>query len=266
MASPFPGMDPYLEQPAFWSSFHTRLIVAIADTLAPMIRPQYYVEVESRTYRDTPEGEILVGIPDAIVLGDTRAAAAEPAKTASEGSAAALKSLSVPVTLPMPVEVKERYLEIRAVPDDRVITVIELLSPANKRPGKGRETYEKKRLDILASASHLVEIDLLRGNPPLPINSAHGPSDYYILVSVASQRPTAQLYPFDLRVAFPTFLLPLQQTDESVSVNMQPIFEGVMERASYDSRIDYTQPIPAPDLSIEDQTWTAALLQELERD
>ncbi|WP_255516176.1 DUF4058 family protein [cf. Phormidesmis sp. LEGE 11477] len=42
MASPFPGMDPYLEQSAFWSSFHTRLMVAIADALAADLRPTYY--------------------------------------------------------------------------------------------------------------------------------------------------------------------------------------------------------------------------------
>jgi len=266
MASPFPGMDPYLEQPAFWSSFHTRLIVALADAIAPMIRPQYYVEVETRTYKDTPEGEILVGIPDAIVLGDVQAATVPMKSTGSESSSVALKRLPVPVTLPMPIEVKERYLEIRAVHDDRVITVVELLSPANKRPGKGREIYEAKRLNILGSASHLVEIDLLRGNPPLPINSAHEPSDYYILVSIASQRPNAELYPFNLKERFPAFSMPLQQANEAVSVDMQPIFAGVVERASYDSRIDYTQPIPAPNLSIEDKKWVAALLQELERD
>jgi hypothetical protein len=62
-------MDPYLEQPAFWSSFHSRLIVALADALAPQLRPRYYVEVETRTYTDTPDGgEVLVGIPDAVVL------------------------------------------------------------------------------------------------------------------------------------------------------------------------------------------------------
>ena len=69
MPSPFPGMDPYLEQPTFWSSFHSRLIVALADALAPQLRPRYYVEVETRTYTDTPDGgELLVGIPDAVVL------------------------------------------------------------------------------------------------------------------------------------------------------------------------------------------------------
>ncbi|MEM1240663.1 MAG: DUF4058 family protein, partial [Cyanobacteria bacterium P01_H01_bin.26] len=63
MPSPFPGMDPYLEQPTFWASFHSRLIVAIADTLSPQLRPHYFVEVETRTYDDTPDGELLVGIP-----------------------------------------------------------------------------------------------------------------------------------------------------------------------------------------------------------
>ncbi|PSN17406.1 hypothetical protein C7271_17910, partial [filamentous cyanobacterium CCP5] len=42
MPSPFPGMDPYLEQAAYWSSFHSRLIVALADDLAPRLRPRYY--------------------------------------------------------------------------------------------------------------------------------------------------------------------------------------------------------------------------------
>ena len=70
MASPFPGIDPYLEQPAFWSSFYTRLMVAITDALAADLRPKYYIEVETRSYIDTPEGELLIGIPDAVVLRD----------------------------------------------------------------------------------------------------------------------------------------------------------------------------------------------------
>jgi hypothetical protein len=31
MPSPFPGMDPYLENPEFWPGVHNRLIVAIID-------------------------------------------------------------------------------------------------------------------------------------------------------------------------------------------------------------------------------------------
>lgn len=42
MASPFPGMDPYLEQATLWPEFHSRLIVALADVLAPSLLPKYF--------------------------------------------------------------------------------------------------------------------------------------------------------------------------------------------------------------------------------
>ena len=43
MSTPFPGMDPYLERPGLWGEVHTRLMVAIADALAPRRRPTYFV-------------------------------------------------------------------------------------------------------------------------------------------------------------------------------------------------------------------------------
>ena len=164
----------------------------------------------------------------------------------------------------MPVTVKERYLEIRQVSDDTVITVVELLSPANKRRGKGRNQYEEKRFKVLGSASHFVEIDLLRGEPRLPINNLQSPSDYYILVSRANLRPQAQLYPFSIRETFPTFLVPLKRLEESISVDMQSIFEGVVNRASYDLRINYTRSVPPPVLSSEDENWVEDLLKNYE--
>lgn len=253
MDSPFPGMDPYLEQSAFWSPFHTRLIVALADAIMPLIQPQYYIEVETRSYKDTPEGEILVGIPDALILGDSQISKRSDEPSFVDNTIATLSRSPLTVTLPMPVTVKERYLEVREVSSDAVITVIEILSPANKRRGKGRDAYEAKRLNVLGSASHLVEIDLLRENPSLPINSTHDRSDYYILVSIARQRPRAHLYSFTIKETFPTFLMPLKQLNEAVPVDMQAVFGGLMVRARYASRIDYTQPVPLPTLSKAEQ-------------
>ena len=57
-------MDPYLEQAIFWSEFHSRLIVAIADALAPSLLPKYYIAVETRTDWDSTGDDLLVGIPD----------------------------------------------------------------------------------------------------------------------------------------------------------------------------------------------------------
>ncbi|WP_392533388.1 DUF4058 family protein [Nostoc sp. C117] len=38
MPSPFPGMNPYLENPELWPEVHSRLIIAIADAIAPQLR------------------------------------------------------------------------------------------------------------------------------------------------------------------------------------------------------------------------------------
>jgi Protein of unknown function (DUF4058) len=216
MPYPFPGMNPDLEQPAFWSSVHSRLIVAIADTVAPQILPNYYIEVETRTYSQDPSSEI-------------------------------------------PIEIKERYLEIREISIDAVVTVIEVLPPKNKRPGKGRSAYEAKRDRILESMAHLVEIDLLRLADPMPLQNQL-PWDYRILVSRSENRPNADLYGFTLRERIPNFPLPLKQPEEFVSIDLQSILQGVYDRAGYDYRIDYQQAVPPPTLSAEDQIWVSEIL------
>jgi len=267
VSSPFPGMNPYLEHPAFWASFHTRLMVAIADTLAPLLRPQYYIEVETRTYKEHEDGEdeddeLLVGIPDAAVL------VASSSKQRSEqlqGEAEGTLTQKLPqlVTLPMPLTVKERYLEVRELGTDAVITVIEVLSPKNKRKGKGRVAYERKRRRILGSLSNLIEIDLLRGHPPMTMMGQVQPTDYRIVVSRSEQRPKADLYSFNLPEPIPEFPLPLKPEDEEVMVPLQVIVEGVCDRAGYNDRIDYRQPIPPPKLSEADQQWVDELLAPL---
>lgn len=169
MPSPFPGMDPYLEQPTFWSSFHQRLLVAIADAIGPQLRLTCYAEVETRTYTDDEDEELLVGIPDALVM---RSARIETPVTPNKETGIATQLRPVQVQLPIPIEVKERYLEIREVGTDAVVAVLEILSPNNKRPGEGRTVYEKKRRTVLNSLSHLIEIDLLRGGAPMAMVGA----------------------------------------------------------------------------------------------
>ncbi|PSN10861.1 hypothetical protein C7271_25355, partial [filamentous cyanobacterium CCP5] len=220
---------------------------------------RYYVEVETRTYTDTPDaGELLVGIPDAVVLSRQQAAAEPDEAVSREDANVALEPRPQRVRLPMPIEIKERYLEVREVGSDAVITVVEVLSPKNKRQGKGRTLYETRRQSVLASASHLVEIDLLRGDQPLPVQGADRLADYRILVSRAESRPQADLYAVTVRYALPTFALPLKRLDEAVGVNLSAVFAGVYDRAGYDLRIDYAQAPPPPPFSQDDQGWIEA--------
>lgn len=203
MLSPFPGMNPYLELPALWHEFHNRLVVAISDALTPYLQPKYYVAVKTRTYMDDDNPELLVGIPDAIVLTASKAPVSHSTTTATQ-------TRPKQIRLPMPVEVKERYLEVQEVGTHEVITVIEVLSPKNKRKGEGRTVYEKKRQRVLGSSSHLVEIDLLRENTPMPMIGVEDASGYRIVVSRAINRPMADLYEFQLREPIPSFSLPLK--------------------------------------------------------
>ncbi|MGK7872025.1 MAG: DUF4058 family protein [Xenococcaceae cyanobacterium] len=256
MPSPFPGMDPYLEAPPFWSAFHNRLIVTIADDIAPSLRPQYYVEIETRIYRSVADEGLLVGIPDAVVFSSQ---ATTQRNNQSSQSAATLVTSPSPkrVVLPIPEEVKERYLEVREVETDAVITVIEVLSPKNKQAGPGRTTYEAKRQAILGSFTHLVEIDLLRRGRSMSMSGEALDTDYHILISRAEQRPYADFYGFSLRDSIPSFVLPLRPGDREPIVAMQSILDGVYDRAGYDLRIDYQQAPPSPTLSESDRHWLA---------
>lgn len=50
MPSPFPGMNPYLENPDLWSEVHHRLITAIADAIESNLSLRYRVAIEKLTY------------------------------------------------------------------------------------------------------------------------------------------------------------------------------------------------------------------------
>src|SRR5512132_3334772 len=66
---PFPGMDPYLEHPALWPGVHNGLIAALPLSLAPQLRPRYYVAIEERLYITEPDQRVFVGRPDLAVIG-----------------------------------------------------------------------------------------------------------------------------------------------------------------------------------------------------
>jgi Protein of unknown function (DUF4058) len=255
MPSPFPGMDPYLEDPFFWHQVHSRLIVALANDLGAKLRPKYYAAIETRTYLEDGDGNIFVGIPDAIVFSGTQA-------TPTSANAA---TLTMPIVQPQkvrlvePIEVKERYLEIRKVGSKEVIAAIEVLSPKNKR-GEGREIYLKKRQVMLESASHFVEIDLLRAAQPIRVEGITARSDYRILVSAADERPNADLYSFNLREAIPVFLLPLRSEDAPIPVDLKALLQAVYDQGCFDLQVDYEQPVPEPMLSKDDRAWVAEIV------
>lgn len=257
MPSPFPGMNPYLENPEFWAEVHSRLIIAIADVIAPQLRPKYRVAVEKRVYQMIDENSILVGIPDVVVGRSLTNTEKEPSNIAIAAP------LTKPITVNLPIleEVREGYLEVREVATGEVVTVIEILSPKNKRTGEGRKAYESKRQQVLGSLTHLIEIDLLRGGEAMPILGNQIKSDYRILVSRSEFRPKAELYPFGLQEQIPVFLLPLRCSDTEPLVDLQALIHGVYDRAGFDLAIDYSREA-VPPLGEVYLAWVSELLKE----
>ncbi|NWF79757.1 MAG: DUF4058 family protein [Chloroflexi bacterium] len=253
MGTPFPGMDPYLERPALWPDVHNSLIVALRDELQPLLRPRYYASIEERTYTVEPGELVLVGRADVVVAQRTQTPPAAHAQVASESGA-------VTVELDLPDQIRETYLEVRAIGTDQVVTLIEILSPTNKRPGEGREQYLRKRRAVLASLTHLVEIDLLRGGEPMPLRRGPEPSDYRILVSRADWRPQAELLPCSVRKPLPHLRIPLHPGDPEPELDLNTILHALYERAGYDLRIDYRAPAEPP-LEGDDARWADELLR-----
>ena len=248
MKSPFPGMDPYLEHPSLWPDVHNRLIAALADAISPAVAPAYYVALERRTYLLKPDDIVFVGRPDIALVATETPVMAAPQPTFSG---------VIEVEVPMNDEVSENFLEIHEVKTGRLVTIVELLSPVNKLHKAGREQYETKRDQVMATQTHLVEIDLLRAGAPMMV-SLRVQSDYRILVSRSRQRPKAHLYPFSVREPIPEFHLPLLPQDEEPLVDLNTILHALYHRARFDLRLDYTQP-PVPPLAVADRPWATSL-------
>lgn len=247
----FPGMNPYLENPDLWTEVHFGLIGGLARFLNGIITPKYRAAVEKRVYQDA----LLVGIPD-VAIATRRAEPASPSVTHLQTAVPASEPIQVAV--PMLEEVTERFLEIREVGTGTVVTVVEVLSPKNKRPGERQTQYDRKRQALLSSSANLVEIDLLRTGEPKPMLGGV-PSDYRILVSRADERPAASLYAFNLRDRIPRFPVPLKPSDEEPVVDLEAILNQVYTEAALALAIAYDQP-PVPPLREEDQRWLQTLI------
>ncbi len=50
MPSPFPGMNPYLEQADVWQDFHQSFIPLLRQLLAEQVRPKYLVKIEEQIF------------------------------------------------------------------------------------------------------------------------------------------------------------------------------------------------------------------------
>jgi len=209
-------------------------------------------------YEVNGDTALLLGVPDDVSV-QSSLSLARP--TESNLAVFSPTTLPVEVLLPMPEILTEAYLEIRAVETEEVVTVIEVLSPKNKQVGIGRLQYETKRLKILGSATHFVEIDLLRQGNSMAMVGNFLQSHYRIVVSHSENRPKAQLYGFNLQDSIPVFSVPLRASEPEPTLDLKRLLNEIYDQGSYDLRIDYSRP-PIPALSEPDMAWVNERLQQ----
>ncbi len=254
MKSPFPGMDPYLERPSLWWGFHTSLIGTIRRMLVPQVRPAYWVDVEDRVYVDYEEEDRRAIGPDVFILPRTG-----ESQRVSPAGATATPAAIVEAEILSPI--REHSLKIIRRGDHAVVTIIEILSPTNKRPGgTGRGVYLAKRSDVLHSSTHLVEVDLLRQGARSPVRGELPACEYVALVHRTPDRPRAEVFAMDLRKPLPVLPVPLATGDADVALDLGEAVRMTYEEGGYDLELDYTGEAE-PALAGETASWAVDLLK-----
>jgi len=258
MASPFPGMDPYLEQ--YWRDVHASMIIYARDQLQGNLPDDLRARVEERVIVEPGEGDLRNVYPDVRVVqrghGPSAAVATETDVAVTE-----------PIILHLEDEpVTETFIEIIDIGSGkRVVSVIEVLSLANKLPGDGQDKFRQKREELKTGGVSLVEIDLLRsgqrrlGVPYYRIPVTHR-TPYQVCVRRGWQPTAVEIYPVPLRHRLPTVKVPLRKTDTDVPLDLQTLIEQCYHNGGYDADIDYRRPTDPP-LSPEDESWADELLQ-----
>lgn len=239
MPSPFPGMNPYLEQEDAWHDFHERFIPLLATILGGQLRPRYIVKIDEHIYvhEMASESRRLVGRADVFLKQGLGGATPKPALRTAAGL------LEAPARVRLPAVDRERlsYVEIRDRRDRELVTVIELLSPANKQPGPDREQYLAKRMELLNGPVHLVEIDLLRAGPPMPADDRPACA-YSVLVSRVERRLDAEFWPISLRERLPEIPIPVRSPDADARIDLQAILNQIYDDAGYADYIYEGEP------------------------
>ena len=263
MPSPFPGMNPYLEDPAHWQDFHGSYLYRLRVQLAGLVRPRYVVRLGENVYlKELPdEGPRIRTIPDVSVFGP---------KTPAVGIARLVAAPARAVlTLPAVEEVRQGRLEVLERDSMALVTVLELLSPSNKFVGPDRDQYLTKRNRLLLAGVGFVEIDLLRAGPRTVAGLPE--CDYLALVARRPELPTAGVWPVRLADPLPAVPVPLRpgeaeplrrpaqrEAPSEPLLDLQAALHAVYDEVGYGDFI-YRAP-PDPPLTAEQAAWAATHL------
>jgi len=255
----FPGMDPFLEDPAFW--FHNVLITECMFEIERTLPDGYISNVKERAEvisADDPAAKAYV--PD---IGVAREVPRRKRKTRAGrggGGVAVLDEVEW-VTIPSvdSIEIREAYIEIQKLPGYELVTVVELMSPWNKH-GAGIGIHRGRRANLVRDGIHFVELDLLRGGTRTHLAEPLPDGDYYALVFRADRKPDVDVVRWKLRDKLPLIPIPLRAPDKDVPLNLGAAVHSAYERGRYDRKLRYGRALD-PALDQADVKWVRERLK-----
>jgi hypothetical protein len=223
MPSPFPGMDPYLEDDALWPVFHHQLVMCLYQILLPGLVDRYRARVNQRHY--VTEQALFTSV--------------------------------------VREEHHEDYIEIRQRSDGRLITLVDAVSPTNKLNPTGRSAYLAKRCEAKSANANLVELDLvLQGQPTLEYSRDGLPDwDYAVTVTRSTQQERYEIYTSTLQKRLPRFRLPLAADDRDTVLDLHTAFTRCYDQGGFAAKIDFSKD-PSTPLNSEDRQWLHEVLKQ----
>jgi hypothetical protein len=219
-------MDPYLEHGKLWPAFQHQLLACLYQILLPGLVDRYRARVGNRSY--ISEMPLFTSI--------------------------------------VREEYAEEFIEIRTRSDNRLITLLEVVSPANKATPAGRQAYLDKRREAISQKAGIVEIDLvLQGKPTLTYSRDGLPEfDHAVSVTRATAPDRYEIYTATIQKRLPKFKLPLAPDDRDALLDLQAAFARAYDLGGFSGLIDYKSS-PPPDVPLTDtyKVWIGDLLKQM---
>jgi hypothetical protein len=216
-------MDPYLEDEKVWPVFQHQLVLCLYQILLPGLVDRYRARIGQRHY--VTEQALFTSV--------------------------------------MREEHQEEFIEVRQRSDGRLVTLVDVVSPANKTSDAGRRAYLTKRGEAKAGGANLVEIDLvLQGQPTLDYARDGLPDwDYAVTVTRAAHAEKHEIYSATLQKRLPRFRLPLAADDRDTVLDLHASFTRCYDQGGFASHIDYQRDPPVR-LDDQDRQWLHDLLRQ----
>jgi hypothetical protein len=246
-------MDPYLEDSTVWEEFHHIFITECMYSLSDRLPDNYVAKIGERVELVSRDDEAAAQyVPDIAVAGMARRPESMTGTAGASGDGVAVAPVTIPSTDAL--EVKEAFIEILRLPDMKLVTSIELLSPWNKF-GEGIGEYRHKRRSLIRQAVHVVEIDLLRRGRRTELAQPLPAGDYYAFIFRGDQRPNVNVYAWSIRQALPEIPIPLSAPDADVVLNLAELVNTAFDRGRYTRKLRYASGPPSQPLTPADMAW-----------